>query len=85
VPAASPGTSPLSRFVISLLAGYKQWVSPWLPRACRFEPTCSVYMAEAIRLHGLRAGTWLGLRRLGRCHPWHPGGYDPVPAKRGGC
>jgi hypothetical protein len=62
-----------------MLAAYKRYVSPLLPPACRFQPTCSEYMSEALRLHGLGRGLWLGVRRLGRCHPWHPGGFDPVP------
>jgi len=70
----------LSRLSLLLLKGYKRFVSPLLPPACRFTPTCSEYMADAIRLHGFARGTWLGLRRLLRCHPFHPGGYDPVPA-----
>jgi uncharacterized protein len=72
-----------ARAVIAVLSVYKSYVSPWLPPACRFQPTCSVYMAEAVRVHGLGRGVWLGLRRLGRCHPWHPGGFDPVPPPKG--
>jgi putative membrane protein insertion efficiency factor len=68
-----------SRAVLALLAGYKRWISPLLPRACRFEPTCSVYAAGAIQKHGLARGSWLAFRRLCRCHPFHRGGFDPVP------
>lgn len=71
-----------SRLALVLLRGYKRFVSPLLPPACRFTPTCSVYMMEAITIHGLPWGVWLGLRRLTRCHPWHPGGDDPVPPAR---
>jgi len=66
----------------ALLAGlraYKLLVSPLLPPACRFTPTCSQYAAEAIAKHGALAGVWLAVKRLGRCHPWTPGGADPVP------
>lgn len=63
----------------ALLRGYHRWVSPALPRACRFWPTCSEYTAGAIERHGVWRGLWLGLRRVARCHPWHPGGLDPVP------
>jgi putative membrane protein insertion efficiency factor len=64
---------------ILLLAGYKRLISPLLPSACRFYPTCSQYMREAIEVHGAGRGIWLGLKRLGRCHPFHEGGADPVP------
>jgi len=57
---------------------YKRWISPMLPSACRFHPTCSVYMMEAIQAHGLARGLWMGLRRIGKCHPFHEGGFDPV-------
>lgn len=72
-----------ARVLIAMLAAYKHYVSPLLPPACRFHPTCSEYMAEALRVYGLGRGLWLGARRLGRCHPWHPGGFDPVPPRKG--
>jgi putative membrane protein insertion efficiency factor len=84
VPEQDGAQSPAARFVIGLLRLYKRWVSPLLPPACRFVPTCSAYAAEAVRLHGVVRGVWLGLRRLGRCHPFCEGGYDPVPAVRKG-
>ena len=61
-----------------VLAGYKRFISPVLPRACRFEPTCSRYSYEAVARYGLLKGFYLTLRRLLRCHPFHPGGFDPV-------
>ena len=64
--------------VIQLLRVYKGWVSPLLPSACRFYPTCSEYMLEAVQKHGAARGVWLGARRLARCHPFHEGGFDPV-------
>lgn len=68
--------------IISLLRLYKLGISPLLPTACRFRPTCSEYMMEAVREHGAARGVWLGLVRLGRCHPFHSGGFDPVPLKK---
>jgi len=67
--------------LLSAIRVYKRFVSPLLPSACRFAPTCSVYTYEAIEAYGPVQGTWMGLRRIMRCHPLHPGGYDPVPPK----
>ncbi|MGK2859567.1 MAG: membrane protein insertion efficiency factor YidD [Thermoanaerobaculia bacterium] len=61
------------------LRGYKRFISPLLPPMCRFEPTCSVYAMQAIEKYGIMRGVWLGARRLLRCHPLNPGGWDPVP------
>jgi putative membrane protein insertion efficiency factor len=63
----------------SAIRGYKRLVSPLLPPACRFVPTCSEYAAEAIEKHGPLRGVFLAMRRIVRCAPWHPGGIDPVP------
>ncbi len=71
-------TSVPQRLTLALLNGYKVFVSPWLPAACRFQPTCSRYATEAVARHGLARGGWLSLRRLLRCHPFSAGGYDPV-------
>jgi len=69
----------LSWPLIALLRLYQLLVSPWLGNRCRFHPSCSQYTIEALQRHGLLRGSWLGLRRLLRCHPWNPGGFDPVP------
>ena len=63
---------------IGLIRVYKLVISPLLPSACRFHPTCSEYMRDAIEKHGVLKGVGLGLRRLARCHPFHQGGFDPV-------
>ncbi len=68
--------------VVGGLRLYKAVVSPLLPPACRFAPTCSEYAAEAIQKHGVLRGGTLAVRRLARCGPWHPGGYDPVPLRK---
>jgi putative membrane protein insertion efficiency factor len=64
--------------LILLLRFYQAVISPWLPPSCRFVPTCSEYAREAIERHGALRGSMMSLRRLLRCHPFHPGGYDPV-------
>jgi putative membrane protein insertion efficiency factor len=61
---------------------YKRLISPLVPPACRFAPTCSEYAAEAIEKHGILRGGTLAVHRLGRCGPWHPGGFDPVPSRK---
>jgi putative membrane protein insertion efficiency factor len=63
---------------IALVRLYQRFVSPILGPTCRFRPTCSEYMVQALQKYGLGKGLWLGLRRIGRCHPFHPGGYDPL-------
>ncbi|MDZ4802628.1 MAG: membrane protein insertion efficiency factor YidD [Bryobacteraceae bacterium] len=69
----------MRHFVIGALRWYKRWISPMLPSACRYQPTCSVYMTEAVARYGVGAGLRLGVLRLLRCHPFHAGGFDPVP------
>ncbi len=69
----------MTRLAIALIRLYQRWVSRFLPSVCRFQPTCSNYAIQALQQHGFWRGGWLGLRRLCRCHPFSPGGYDPVP------
>ncbi len=69
----------LARALIGLVRFYRRWVSPALPPACRFVPTCSAYAEEALGRYGAARGSWLALRRLLRCHPFGGSGYDPVP------
>jgi putative membrane protein insertion efficiency factor len=71
----------MSRILIALLRIYRFALSPLLGAHCRFHPSCSCYAETAITRFGAIRGTWLSLRRLGRCHPWHAGGIDPVPEK----
>jgi putative membrane protein insertion efficiency factor len=69
------------QLLVGVVKAYRLFLSPWLGSACRFEPTCSVYSIEALETHGAAKGSYLTLKRLGRCHPWCEGGLDPVPAK----
>lgn len=71
----------MSRLLIGLIRIYQRWISPFKPKTCRFYPTCSHYAAEALEKHGLFYGGYLATRRILRCHPLHPGGFDPVPPK----
>ncbi|MBK7014174.1 MAG: membrane protein insertion efficiency factor YidD [Sulfuritalea sp.] len=71
--------SPLVRPLQWLIRGYQIAISPMLGNRCRYFPSCSEYAIEALEKHGMFKGGWLGVRRIGRCHPWQPGGYDPVP------
>jgi putative membrane protein insertion efficiency factor len=71
----------MKRLLLALLRFYKGWISPLLGQHCRFHPSCSDYMRVAIERFGVLRGVWMGLRRLGRCHPLHPGGLDPVPER----
>jgi len=72
----------MRNIVKALIRIYQILVSPVLGNSCRFHPSCSRYAIEAIEVHGLIRGSWLAVRRLGKCHPWHPGGVDPVPTDR---
>lgn len=75
---ARPGLA--ARLALALIAGYRRFISPVLGSRCRYLPTCSAYATEAITVHGLGRGSWLAVRRIGRCHPFRQGGHDPVPA-----
>lgn len=69
----------LARALVRLIRGYQRYVSPILPDSCIYSPTCSEYTLEAIQKYGAARGSWLGIKRILRCHPLHKGGYDPVP------
>jgi putative membrane protein insertion efficiency factor len=87
-PRVDPGTdgaaeltsrrSPGAWLAVKLIRGYQHLMS-WSPPKCRFAPSCSQYALEAIETHGAISGSWLAVRRISRCHPWNPGGFDPVP------
>jgi len=68
--------------LVAPLRVYRRFVSPLIPPSCRFTPSCSAYAVEALQVHGPVRGSWLTVRRVLRCAPWHPGGYDPVPPPR---
>jgi putative membrane protein insertion efficiency factor len=74
--------SPPARLLVALVRAYRRALSPLLGERCRFAPSCSAYALEAVTVHGAARGGWLALRRLARCHPFHPGGHDPVPPAR---
>lgn len=74
-------SSIFSYLIIGFVRFYQIAISPWLGKSCRYSPTCSQYMIEAIREWGPLKGGWMGLKRIGRCHPWGGDGYDPVPKK----
>jgi len=67
--------------LIAFLTAYRAVISPLYGQVCRYHPSCSAYALEAVTTHGSVRGSWLAVRRLGRCHPWAAGGYDPVPAR----
>jgi len=69
----------LARLLVIFVRGYQLAISPLLPASCRYTPTCSQYAVEALQRHGAVKGSWLTVRRIGRCHPFRAGGYDPVP------
>lgn len=69
----------MQRILILFVRAYRYFLSPFLGQNCRFYPSCSCYAEEALRTHGVLKGGWLTVKRIGRCHPWHPGGVDPVP------
>ena len=71
----------IAPFVV-LIYFYKIVISPLMPSSCRFQPTCSSYFIEALKVHGVFKGSYLGLNRISRCHPWGKNGYDPVPKKK---
>ena len=77
-----PTPGPVARVLLVLLGGYRRWVSPLLGPRCRFAPSCSSYALQAVTVHGAGRGSWLAVRRIARCHPFHPGGHDPVPPVR---
>jgi len=79
--APDRGTVP-ARLLMLPIAGYRRFISPLLGPRCRFEPSCSTYALAALSEHGAARGLWLAVARITRCHPFHPGGFDPVPARK---
>ncbi|WP_416827777.1 membrane protein insertion efficiency factor YidD [Ectobacillus polymachus] len=72
----------MKHILISIIRFYQKAISPLTPPSCRFYPTCSHYGIEAIKIHGALKGSWLTIKRISKCHPFHPGGFDPVPEKK---
>jgi uncharacterized protein len=79
--APEKGSVP-ARLLMLPIAGYQKFISPLLGPRCRFAPSCSAYALAALAEHGAARGLWLAVTRIARCHPFHPGGYDPVPARK---
>lgn len=79
---ASAVSKALAWPLIQLVRFYRLAISPWLGANCRFDPNCSSYAIEALEVHGVLQGSWLAMKRIGRCHPWGGSGYDPVPKNR---
>ncbi|MCW2943357.1 MAG: hypothetical protein JWR24_74 [Actinoallomurus sp.] len=75
--------TPVARVLMLPVVFYRRFISPLFGPVCRYQPTCSAYALEALRTHGALRGCWLTARRIARCHPFHPGGYDPVPPRTG--
>jgi len=80
---APQGPAVVTRVLMAVVTGYRRFISPLLPPRCRFEPSCSAYALEALQVHGAARGLWLAMARIARCHPFNPGGYDPVPPRDG--
>lgn len=72
----------MTKILVLLIRFYQGAISPWLGKNCRYQPTCSQYMLEALEIHGLWLGLYLGTKRIASCHPWGGSGYDPVPPKK---
>ncbi|MDC6326997.1 membrane protein insertion efficiency factor YidD [Staphylococcus auricularis] len=72
----------MKKIFLGLIYFYQHYISPLTPATCRFYPTCSEYTREAIEIHGPIKGLWLGIKRISKCHPFHKGGFDPVPLKK---
>lgn len=71
--------NPVQWVLVLFIRVYRRFISPLFPPTCRFYPSCSAYAMEAVQKHGAAKGGWLAVKRISRCHPFHPGGYDPVP------
>ncbi|CAM3806798.1 membrane protein insertion efficiency factor YidD [Alkalicoccus chagannorensis] len=73
----------MKRLLLGMIRFYQRWISRFTPARCRFYPTCSQYGIESLQRHGVLRGIWLTGKRIGKCHPFHPGGFDPVPEEKG--